>query len=113
MTTKEDVILWFTCIHNKCDKVTTANYSHNIALIKALAFNYADKIKKQYGEIMAYNNLTHIAEIASEVTAGNVAHKVATVKSLCKRNIDFINEFGLIGYKERGVTLKSDNYNEV
>lgn len=40
MTTKEDVILWFTRIHNKCDKVTT-------------------------------------------------------VKSLCKRNIDFINEFGL------------------
>lgn len=44
---------------------------------------------------MAYNNLTHIAEISSKVTAGNVTHKVATVKSLCKRNIDFINEFGL------------------
>ena len=90
MITKEDVILWFTRINNKCDRVTTENYSHNVALIKALAFN-----QKQYGEIMAYNNLTHIAEIASEVTAGNVTHKVATVKSLCKRNIDFINEFGL------------------
>lgn len=95
MITKEDVILWFTRINNKCDRVTTENYSHNVALIKALAFNYTDKIKKQYGEIMAYNNLTHIAEIASEVTAGNVTYKVATVKSLCKRNIDFINEFGL------------------
>lgn len=49
MITKEDVILWFTRINNKCDRVTTGNYSHN----------------------------------------------VATVKSLCKRNIDFINEFGL------------------
>lgn len=43
MITKEDVILWFTRINNKCDRVTTENYSHNVALIKALAFNYADK----------------------------------------------------------------------
>lgn len=87
MITKEDVILWFTRINNKCDRVTTENYSHNVALIKALAFNYTDKIKKQYGEIMAYNNLTHIAEIASEVTAGNVTHKVATQKKYKNGNI--------------------------
>lgn len=43
MITKEDVILWFTRINNKCDRVTTENYSHNVALIKALAFNYTDK----------------------------------------------------------------------
>ena len=90
---KEDTITY--SLNQNIQTIHSQMESRCVRIAKALAFNYADKIKKQYGEIMAYNNLTHIAEIASEVTAGNVAHKVATVKSLCKRNIDFINEFGL------------------
>jgi hypothetical protein len=96
MVTKEEVILWFTRIHNKCNRIITANYSHDIALIRSLAFNYADKIKTQYDEIMIYDNLIRIIELASRVTAGNLAHKIATIKGLCLRNIDFINEFGLV-----------------
>lgn len=28
-------------------------------------------------------------------TTGNITHKVATIKGLCRRCIDFINEYGL------------------
>lgn len=45
---------------------------------------------------MIYDNLIRIIELASRVTAGNLAHKIATIKGLCLRNIDFINEFGLV-----------------
>ena len=33
--------------------------------------------------------------ITSGATTGNITHKVATIKGLCRRCIDFINEYGL------------------
>ena len=61
-----------------------------------ITYSYiADKIKEQYGENIAYNNLMHVVELASGATTGNITHKVATIKGLCRRCIDFINEYGL------------------
>ena len=44
---------------------------------------------------LMYNNLMHVVELASGATTGNITHKVATIKGLCRRCIDFINEYGL------------------
>ena len=61
-----------------------------------ITYSYiADKVKEQYGENIAYNNLMHVVELASGATTSNITHKVATIKGLCRRCIDFINEYGL------------------
>ena len=61
-----------------------------------ITYSYiADKVKEQYGENMVYHNLIHVVELASKVTTGNLSHYIATIKGLCQRNIDFINEYGL------------------
>ena len=61
-----------------------------------ITYSYiADKIKEQYGEIMAYHNLMHAVELTSKVTTGNFSHYITTIKGLCRNCIDFINEYGL------------------
>lgn len=75
-----------------CEKTTTGNVSHQMSNIRITYSYIADKVKEQYGENIAYNNLMHLA---SGATTGNITHKVATIKGLCRRYIDFINEYGL------------------
>lgn len=92
---KEYIINCFQDTIYTCDRTTTGNLSHQMSSIRIICNYIAHKIKEQYGEIMAYHNLMHVVELASEATTGNIAHKVATIKGLCQRNIDFINEYGL------------------
>ena len=39
-----------------------------------------------------FQNIIHICD---RTTTGNFSHYIATIKGLCQRNIDFINEYGL------------------
>ena len=92
---KEHIIGYFQNIIHICDRTTTGNLSHQMSSIRITYSYIADKIKEQYGEIMAYHNLLHIVELATKTTAGNVAHKIATIKGICSRSIEFIKEYGL------------------
>lgn len=93
---KEHIIGYFQDIIHICERTTTGNVSHQMHAIIGTYLYVADKIKEQYGENMAYHNLMHVVELAAGSTTGNIAHKVAIIKSLCQRNIDFIKEHGLI-----------------
>ena len=92
---KEHIVGYFQNIIHICDRTTVGNLSHQMSSIRITYSYIADKVKEQYGENMVYNNLMHVVELAAGATTGNIAHKVATIKGLCQRNIDFINEFGL------------------
>lgn len=92
---KEHIIGYFQNIIHICERTTTRNLSHQMSNIRITYSYIADKIKEQYGESMAFHNLMHVVELATGVTTGNLAHKVATIKGLCQRNIDFINEYEL------------------
>lgn len=48
-------------------------------------------VDKEY-IISYFQDIIHICE---KTTTGNITHKVATIKGLCRRCIDFINEYGL------------------
>lgn len=90
----EDIINCFQSTIETCDR-TTGNISHQMSSIIGSCIYIVDKVKEQYGEIMAYHNLMHVVELASKATTGNVSHKIATIEGLCQRNIDFIKEYGL------------------
>lgn len=92
---KEHIIGYFQDIIRICDRTTTGNLSHQMSNIRITYSYIADKIKEQYGEIMAYHNLMYAVELTSKVTTGNFSHYIATIKGLCRRCIDFINEYGL------------------
>lgn len=92
---KEYIISYFQDIIHICEKTTTGNVSHQMSNIRITYSYIADKVKEQYGENIVYNNLMHVVELASGATTGNITHKVITIKGLCRRCIDFINEYGL------------------
>lgn len=80
------------------DRVTVfmqSNTKSEGALLRITYSYIADKIKEQYGEIMAYHNLMHAVELTSKVTTGNFSHYITTIKGLYRNCIDFINEYGL------------------
>lgn len=97
---KEHIISYFQDIIHICERTTTGNVSHQMHAIIGTYLYVADKIKEQYGEIMAYSNLMHVVELAAGATTGNIAHKVATIEGLCQRNINFIKEYGLLKFNE-------------
>lgn len=92
----DTVIRYFQETIEICNRTTTGNISHQISAIISKCLYAADKVKEQYGEIMAYHNLMHVVELASKSTTGNIAHKVATIKGLCSDSIEFIKKYGLI-----------------
>ena len=92
---KEHIIGYFQNIIHICDRTTTGNLSHQMSNIRITYSYIADKIKEQYGEIMAYHNLMHAVELTSKGTTGNFSHYITTIKGLCRNCIDFINEYGL------------------
>lgn len=94
-TDKGSIIGYFKNILEICEHTTTGNVSHQMNSIRIIYDYIADEMKKQIGETMAYHNLKSIVEVASKTNSGNVSHNVAIIKSKCKRNIDYINEFGL------------------
>lgn len=92
---KEHIIGYFQNIIHICERTTTGNLSHQMSNIRITYRYIAGKVKEQYGEIMAYHNLMHVVKLAAGSTTGNITHKVATIKGLCQRSIDFIKEYGL------------------
>ena len=92
---KEHIIDCFQDVIIICERTIPSNISYQISAIIGRCTHIADKVKEQYGEIMAYSNLMHIVELTSKVTTGNFSHYVATIIGLCQRNIDFIKEHGL------------------
>lgn len=98
---KEHIIGCFQNIIHICERTTTGNISHQMSSIIGIYSYIADKVKEQYGEIMAYSNLMHVVELASRVTTGNISHMIPTIQGLCQRNIDFIKEYGLTDYEKR------------
>lgn len=60
--------------------------------IVGICGSMAYEVNKQYGKGMPYCNLMNIIQLASETTTGNFAHKVATIRGLCRRNIDFLKD---------------------
>ena len=67
---KEHIVGYFQNIIRICDRTTTGNLSHQMSNIRITYSYIADKIKEQYGEIMAYHNLMHAVELTSKVTTG-------------------------------------------
>lgn len=86
---KEYIISYFQDIIHICEKTTTGNVSHQMSNIRITYSYIADKVKEQYGDIII------LCTLASGATTGNITHKVTTIKGLCRRCIDFINEYGL------------------
>lgn len=99
---EEHVIDYFQNTINICERTTSDNISHYMPIVIGSCSHIADKVKEQYGEIMAYSNLMHVVEVASKVTTGNISHMIPTIEGLCQRNIDFIKKYGLTDYGERG-----------
>lgn len=98
---KELIIDCFQDVIIICERTIPDIISYQISAIIGRCTHIADKVKEQYGEIMAYSNLMHVVELASKVTTGNISHMIPTIEGLCQRNIDFIKKYGLTDYEER------------
>ena len=91
----KNIIATFQRVIRACNGTTAQNVPQQMLYIVGICGSMAYEVNKQYGKGMPYCNLMNIIQLASETTTGNFAHKVSTIRGLCRRNIDFLKEYGV------------------
>ncbi len=92
---ENEIITGFQNIIDTCDLINSTNFQYSITYIRSTANKLSNSVFVSYGQNMLYHNFMHIYNIAELTTSANMSHKIATIRGICIRNIDFIRECGI------------------